>query len=88
MDPELAVAVGRYFDRRNSHAGDTGGVGFDTDRAGAGDDAQRFECSAPGHQVSVRLHHHRHAPHDAVCFRLDGQHAAARSGQFEGRNVA
>ena len=39
------------------------------------------------HDIALRLHHHRHAPHDAVTLGANAEQAAPGGGVFENRNV-
>ncbi len=86
MHPELAVAVGRNFESRHSHALDTGFVGFDKNGVGLGDDAQHLERQRR-HQVALRLHDHRNAADDAVAFGADREQSAPRRRLLENGNV-
>ena len=87
VNPELAVMVGRNLDALEAEALDAGLFGLDQDGAGAGGDAQHLECQR-GHGLALRLHDHRHPPHDAVAFGPDREQAAPGGGMLQHRHVA
>ena len=87
MNPELAVVVGRNLKALDADALDAGLVGLDQDRVGAGGDPQHLELS-DGMVCALRLHDHRHPPHDAVAFGLDREQAAPGGRLLQHRHVA
>ena len=76
MDPKLAIAVGRQLKALDAETLDAALFGLDQDRARTGGDAQHLEAQR-GHGLALRLHDHRHPPHDAIAFGLDGEQPAS-----------
>ena len=72
VDPELPVAVGRYFEAGHGDRPDAGVVDPHQYGAGTGDHAQHFHRQRR-HQSALRLHDHRHAADNSVAFRIDGK---------------
>jgi hypothetical protein len=87
VDPELAIMVGRNLDALEAEALDAGLFGLDQDGAGPGGDPKHLERQG-GHGLALRLHDHRHPPHDAVAFGLDREQAAPGGGMLQHRHVA
>ena len=48
---------------------------------------KHLECQRR-HGLALRLHDHRHAPHDAVALGLDREQAAPGGGMLQHRHVA
>ena len=87
MHPKLAVAVGRHLKAGQRDALDAGRIHPDQDGAGAGRHPQHLEGQRR-HDLALRLHDHRHAPHDAVALGADAEQPAPGGGVFEDRNVS
>ena len=87
MDPELAVAVGRDHEAGHGRTLHAGVIGADQDGVAAADDAQHFQRQRR-HDCALRLHHDRHAPHDAVAFGADREKPAAAGGLLERGHIA
>ena len=87
MNPELTVAVGRDLEPLDGETLDAGLVGSDENRVGAGRDPQHLETQRR-HGRTLRLHHHRHAPDDAVALGPDREQAAPGSRLFQDVHVA
>ena len=87
VNPELAIMVGRNLNALDAEALDAGLLGLDQDRARPGGDAQHLERQRR-HGLALRLHDHRHPPHDAVALGLDREQAAPGGGVLQHRHVA
>ena len=80
MNPELAVAVGRQFEAGHRDALDAGLVRPDQDGARRRSTTRSISSVSDGTIVALRLHDHRHAPHDAVALGADAEQPAPGGG--------
>jgi len=87
MHPELAIAVGRYFQTGDRDSLDTGLVDADQNGARTGDHAQHFQAQRRD-QAALRFHDDGDAADDAVTFRIDRKQAPTCGRLFDWRHVA
>jgi hypothetical protein len=82
MHPDATVLVGRQFQTRHRNGANSRFVRPDQDGARVGNDAEHVEGER-GDDLSLRLHHDRHAADDAVTLGTNAKQPASGRRLFE-----